>query len=141
MSYYNELVGGGQNGHYYLLSSNTDWGQDTCYLLRWRKMHPTVQPLACFLADSFAQTLADSSDQESESETREQVALQSAAGLEEMRGLRAGDYVAVSVERLHEPGSRCERFLSSTPYARVGYSICIYLIEENEHLALEGAAE
>lgn len=35
LSYYNEFVGGYQNGYKYLTDSNTDWGQDVKRLAKW----------------------------------------------------------------------------------------------------------
>jgi hypothetical protein len=39
MSYYNEFIGGYQNGYKYLTDSNTDWGQDLKYLNTWVDQH------------------------------------------------------------------------------------------------------
>ena len=35
MSYFNELAGGPENGHNYLVDSNIDWGQDLLELRDW----------------------------------------------------------------------------------------------------------
>jgi hypothetical protein len=35
LSYFNELVGGSDNGHNYLIDSNLDWGQDLKVLKKW----------------------------------------------------------------------------------------------------------
>ena len=35
LSYYNEIIGGKENGYKYLGGSNTDWGQDTKRLVSW----------------------------------------------------------------------------------------------------------
>lgn len=45
LSYFNELVGGPRNGHYHLLSSNIDYGQDLLKLRRWYDRHPEARPL------------------------------------------------------------------------------------------------
>ncbi len=44
LSYFNELVGGPKNGHYYLLDSNISWGQDLFYLKEWLDEHPQAKP-------------------------------------------------------------------------------------------------
>jgi hypothetical protein len=45
MSYFNELTGGPLGGHYHLLDSNIDWGQDLFYLKAWQDHHPEARPL------------------------------------------------------------------------------------------------
>lgn len=45
LSYFNELAGGPDNGHRYLLNSNIDWGQDLLYLKKWIASHPEASPL------------------------------------------------------------------------------------------------
>jgi hypothetical protein len=45
LSYFNELAGGPDNGHNYLLDSNIDWGQDLLYLKEWIASHPEAASL------------------------------------------------------------------------------------------------
>lgn len=45
LSYFNEVVGGPEHGHEYLLDSNVDWGQDLLDLKRWLDAHPEARPL------------------------------------------------------------------------------------------------
>ncbi len=45
LSYFNESVGGPENGHKHLLGSNVDWGQDLRYLKWWLEEHPEARPL------------------------------------------------------------------------------------------------
>ncbi len=45
LSYFNELAGGPDNGHRYLLDSNIDWGQDLLYLKDWVEAHPEAASL------------------------------------------------------------------------------------------------
>ena len=45
MSYFNEAVGGPENGHAYLVDSNIDWGQDLFFLKRWLDQHPEARGL------------------------------------------------------------------------------------------------
>ena len=44
LSYFNELIGGPQNGHAHLLDSNIAWGQDIFYLKTWYDKHPEARP-------------------------------------------------------------------------------------------------
>jgi 4-amino-4-deoxy-L-arabinose transferase-like glycosyltransferase len=45
MSYFNELVGGPENGGKHLLDSNIDWGQNLFDLKAWLDEHPEARPL------------------------------------------------------------------------------------------------
>jgi len=45
LSYFNELAGGPEQGHEYLLDSNADWGQDLLYLKKWLDRHPEAKRL------------------------------------------------------------------------------------------------
>jgi hypothetical protein len=45
MSYFNELVGGPENGGKHLLDSNIDWGQNLFQLKEWLDEHPEARPL------------------------------------------------------------------------------------------------
>ncbi|MDR1382367.1 MAG: hypothetical protein LBJ67_00760 [Planctomycetaceae bacterium] len=43
LSYFNEFVGGPQNGYKHMLHSALDWGQDLIQLEKWLKKHPDVK--------------------------------------------------------------------------------------------------
>jgi hypothetical protein len=40
LSYFNEVIGGARNGHFYLSDSNVDWGQDLLRLAAYSRRHP-----------------------------------------------------------------------------------------------------
>jgi hypothetical protein len=42
LSYFNECSGGPREGHWWLVDSNIDWGQDVLALRDWQKGHPDV---------------------------------------------------------------------------------------------------
>ena len=44
LSYFNEVAGGPQAGHAYLVDSNIDWGQDLLWLRDWLRSHPEARP-------------------------------------------------------------------------------------------------
>lgn len=44
ISYFNELAGGPLGGHYHLVSSNIDYGQDLLKLKQWYDQHPEARP-------------------------------------------------------------------------------------------------
>jgi 4-amino-4-deoxy-L-arabinose transferase-like glycosyltransferase len=43
MSYFNEVAGGPENGHDWLVDSNIDWGQDLQGLKWWQDDHPDIE--------------------------------------------------------------------------------------------------
>ncbi len=45
LSFFNEVVGGPEQGYWYLTESNIDWGQDVLFLRKWLDKHPEAQPL------------------------------------------------------------------------------------------------
>jgi hypothetical protein len=45
LSFFNELTGGPLGGHFHLLDSNIDWGQDLLYLKDWITAHPEARPM------------------------------------------------------------------------------------------------
>jgi 4-amino-4-deoxy-L-arabinose transferase-like glycosyltransferase len=45
LSYFNEIAGGPEHGHDYLVDSNIDWGQDLLELKTWLNLHPEAKPL------------------------------------------------------------------------------------------------
>jgi hypothetical protein len=45
ISYFNELVGGLENGHRHLLDSNVAWGQDLLFITEWLDDHPEARPV------------------------------------------------------------------------------------------------
>ncbi len=44
IAYFNELIGGPKNGHYYLVDANLDWGQGYKALRRYLEEHPGPTP-------------------------------------------------------------------------------------------------
>jgi hypothetical protein len=45
LSYFNEAAGGPDNGHFHLVDSNIDWGQDLLFLKNWLDRHPEAGPI------------------------------------------------------------------------------------------------
>ncbi|MEZ6132694.1 MAG: glycosyltransferase family 39 protein [Planctomycetaceae bacterium] len=45
LSYFNELAGGPQNGHFHLLDGNVDWGQDLLFIQEWLAKNREKQPV------------------------------------------------------------------------------------------------
>ncbi|NTV41511.1 MAG: hypothetical protein HGA61_04560 [Candidatus Moranbacteria bacterium] len=44
-SYFNETIGGSENGYKYVTDSNTDWGQDLKRLKAWSDRHPEIDKI------------------------------------------------------------------------------------------------
>ena len=136
MSYFNEIAGGPSHGHYHLVGSNVDYGQDLLYLKRWYDEHPEARPLglAYWDLESIEPRIAgiDYFVPPSGPAPSSTITLPEAKQL----GPKPGWY-AVNVNALH--GDHCPGrstyypdagyygyFLDFTPVDRVGYSIFIY---------------
>ncbi len=148
MSYFNEAVGGPENGHNHLLDSNIDWGQDLLALRDWLREHPEARPFGLayfhFLdpriigIDYRLPPLGPGGDPKPEAEESERLA---------RLGPQPG-YYALSVNYLrgitfNAPDGRggwtwigghnaFTYFQHFQPIARAGYSIYIYHITPQE---------
>lgn len=116
LSYFNELVGGPANGHFHLLHSNTDWGQDLFYLKAWLEKHPEARLVGL----EYDMPLLDPK----------------LAGIDYLGsipedGPRPGWY-AVSVNAIHDRLGRFEYFLRLQPVGTAGYSIYVYHVTLDE---------
>ncbi|MGH9173646.1 MAG: hypothetical protein ACRD1H_04785, partial [Vicinamibacterales bacterium] len=132
LSYFNELAGGPRGGHYHLLDSNIDWGQDLHRLKEWHDSHPHARPLFMNVKNNsyLKQYGLDY--------------LGPPTGPDEQRlseytsvdfgylGPRPGWY-ALSVDKLHTRHGGYEYFLEHfEPTETIGYSIYIYHITPAE---------
>jgi Dolichyl-phosphate-mannose-protein mannosyltransferase len=146
LSYFNELVGGPRNGHYYLLDSNIAWGQDLLYLDDWVNEHPEASPLHVATFGSVDPRLAGIDF------TLPPIGPDSSRFMmhlkEESLGPRPGWY-AIDVNHLHSTDDEVvdehgtlqltageslnyHYFLRFQPVAMAGYSIYIYHITQDE---------
>jgi len=123
LSFFNLLAGGPSRGHWHLLDSNVDWGQDLYFLHDWIRQHPQATPLTLACAGVMdpqllgipGRPLSDSS-----------------IGRD---GAPVPGWYAVSVNHLHgydQAPPLCTWFLEKTPVARAGNSIFIYHVPEEE---------
>jgi hypothetical protein len=111
LSYFNELAGGPRNGHYHLVDSNSDWGQDLIYLREWREQHSDAEPFYVHLVCPYDLAWV---------------------GLESSRPPHepAPGWYAISVHELHERHRRYEWLLEGLePDAMMGYSIYVYHVD------------
>jgi hypothetical protein len=116
LAYFNELVGGPDRGHQYLLDSNIDWGQDLKLLSMYVKEHNIDKiHLAYFGWDSCANRGIKC----------EQLGCSPRAGV-----------LAVSVNNLvglYPAMAKCLAWLREfKPIKKIGYSIFVYNLEEND---------
>lgn len=102
LSYFNEAIGGPNYGHYYLLGSNIDRGQDEYYLKHWQQTHPDVSEL-------------------------NKVSHMFSGGEASRAVLNAGWY-AVSVNNLFDPRSVYYILKDVQPVTQVGYTTRIYYV-------------
>ena len=124
LSYFNELAGGPDNGHRYLLDSNIDWGQDLLFLKEWVEAHPEAASLglAYFNFIDYRVCGAEFANVPRDPPTN--------APLDEAKGTQYGPhpgYFAVDLHSLSEGGGYTY-FQRFQPIAKAGYSIFIYHI-------------
>lgn len=122
LSFLNLLAGGPAAGHWHLLDSNVDWGQDLYHLRDWMNQHPQRRPLSLAYAGVFDPRVVGINASRPPEQT----------GNEEPK-LTPGWY-AISVNHLHgydDPAQPFTYFLNRKPVDRAGYSILIYHVAES----------
>jgi dolichyl-phosphate-mannose-protein mannosyltransferase len=130
LAYFNELAGGPQNGHFHLLESNIDWGEDLLYLRDWIAAHPQARPLYVAywgIVDPILAGIDFPSPQ----------VRPISGGVHRPTGHTSDPWppgwYAISVKNLRGDDrfgrKKCESFLRRRPVDRVGYSILVYRID------------
>jgi hypothetical protein len=123
LSYFNELVGGPKGGHWHLLNSNIDWGQDLLFLKRWLAAHPEVQLSGLDVNIAYNPRLVgvEAPPPPFSMEAHSPGSQQQVTSVVRLPG-----WYAVSVGELHSQNRAYADFLRRTPTAMAGYSIYIY---------------
>ena len=129
LSYFNESTGGPTRGHFHLVDSNVDWGQDLLYLKRWLREHPEARPLRIAYFPSIIGTELAGIRAAWPPVDRSSPRVME-MGLEDV-GPKPGWY-ALSMNELHTPAGHYAYFLDFEPVARVGYSIAIFHITRDQ---------
>lgn len=129
LSYFNELVGGPMRGYEHMDNSNIDWGQDWLYFKRWLERHPEACPLG--IAYSFAVDPGILGVQYAPVPSGPDPIGRRQAVRPESLGPQPGWY-AISVNELIHPHEPFAYFRHLKPAARVGYSILVYHVTEEE---------
>jgi hypothetical protein len=122
LAYFNELTGGPFGGHFHLLDSNIDWGQDLLYLKTWIAAHPSSRPMKVAYLGLFPPNLIGI-DYPPPPE--------SAASDADSAELRPGWYaISVGFVRGDDYGGErnLEYFLRLKPTGYAGYSIYLYQV-------------
>jgi 4-amino-4-deoxy-L-arabinose transferase-like glycosyltransferase len=123
LAYFNEAVGGPSNGDAYLIDSNLDWGQDLLRFKRWFDAHPEARPLHLACEPMVDYRLAGLPDL-----PRPPV---------DAAGLTPG-YYALDVQSLR--ADRFGYFLRLPPVERIGYTIRVYRLNQDDIDRLEAEA-
>jgi hypothetical protein len=124
-SYFNELAGGPKEGHYYLVDTNIDAGQDLFYLKGWLDRHPEASelPASCFTSLELRHFgMRSPSPPPGPREGVEPIHPRG----DEARGEPLPGWYAVSAHNLRREGHPYSYFLRFRPVAMAGYSIYIY---------------
>lgn len=113
LSYFNELAGGPENGHWILGNSNTDWGQDLLLAKQWIEKHPHSKP-PYIVSDGFG----DPRD----------LGINCLPAMPEPRP----GWFLVSVNKLHDKDEDFAFFQHIRPVDRIGYSMLVYEVSQDE---------
>jgi len=134
-SYFNEMVGGPRGGHFHVVDSNCDWGQDLLYLKRWIEKHPEARPLSVVYFGPVSPSLAGidaaplTARQPHDDPTARRHFRAAATTVEP-----PSVWIAISVEALRGGpfygGPDYHQLLQFKPVGTVGYSIYIYNVSE-----------
>ncbi len=118
MAYFNELAGGPRHGHFHLLSSNIDWGQDMLFLRDWVGAHPEARgmKITCSGPTPARLICLDNGSPP--------LLILNADGTHDPKSGPQPGWHAVSVGNLRK--DRFAYFLEFDPVATAGYSIYIY---------------
>ncbi|GIW95715.1 MAG: hypothetical protein KatS3mg110_3756 [Pirellulaceae bacterium] len=108
MSYFNEAIGGPNQGHKYLLGSNIDRNQDRYYLERWQRSHPLRPEFVNIPTPGKPPKILRGSD-----------------------GFLYAGWYAVSIDNLMDPKSQYYGLKDLPPVARVAYSTWIFYLEHS----------
>ena len=111
LAYFNESIGGPNQGHRYLIDSNLDWGQDLLAVRDWLQRHPEERPaFVGWGGDISLRSLGVEADLVSSS------------------SLKPGLYLISRSERYH-PSNRLKIFENKEPIDQIGYTFDVYRIE------------
>ncbi len=126
LAYFNELVGGPENGYKYFVDSNLDWGQDLKGLGRYMREHHISKVLLSYFGSDSPQRYGIAYEPLSGHVPKEPPHDQ-----EKATDATAADYLAISVTDLQGGYQGLYREMYATlrnrePVAKIGYSIFIY---------------
>lgn len=108
LSYFNYLAGGTKHGHWYLVNSNVDWGQDSLLLLLWFRENRDRNIQGVASVYPLNQLDLDAPGYPTE--------------------IKKGIYV-FSKDKLHDSNDIANYFLNQEPIGRIGYSMNIYQVD------------
>jgi hypothetical protein len=124
ISYFNEWIGGPENGGRYLVDSNLDWGQNLPELGDWSRQHPGTHIVVyVFGLDSPARYMRSGSWIQPPGPGAE-LHLHPAPGV---YAVSANSLAGIAFPRGYE--DYLQDFRGRTPIARAGYSISIYEVK------------
>ncbi len=131
MSYFNELAGGPENGHHFMLGSSFSWSQDHFYLKKWIEEHPEIDSPYMQLERSVSLEALGIRSRGTPPKVKSGQWRKDRFE-SQMLGPIPGWHV-ISVQKIHEPEGGYLYFLDFKPVAKAGHSIYIF------HIDLDGA--
>ena len=131
LSYFNELVGGPDNGHFYLLHSNLDWSQDWYFFQSWLDEHPEARSISVAFHNNI-------STEAVLGKSFPAIPTDPPAECDLADGCFVADYgphsgwFAIDVGSLFDCNCRFTYFRNIRPVCKIGYTIWIFNITSDE---------
>lgn len=127
LSYFNELIGGPENGRFYLYDANIDWGQDLYFVKDWIERHPEARPVTLTWNGIFDPQLVDLNLPRTPSPPFEP----GGQTWPKADSSFAGWHI-VNVTSLHSADMRFAYLRDLEPVDRIGYSVMVYHLTEEQ---------
>ncbi|MDP1563710.1 MAG: glycosyltransferase family 39 protein, partial [Pirellulaceae bacterium] len=107
-TYFNQIAGGPNNGHWYLINSDVDWGQDVYFLKEWLKRNDDKEVRGIALAVLFGNLIVQTNAMP--------------------KRLESGYYI-ISVDRLHDRDGKFQQFVFMEPCETIGGALRVYYLK------------
>lgn len=130
LSYFNELIGGPQNGYRYLIDANVDWGQDLYFVREWIRQHPEARPVTLRWYGIFDPTFAGinlPATPYPEASGKNRIEGESSSS---QPASRFQGWHIIGVHELQSADQRFAYLRELNPVDRIGYSVMVYHLDK-----------
>ena len=140
LSYFNELAGGGKNGHKVLLDSNLDWGQDLKGLKQWLDQRGIKHVQLAYFGTADPKYYGIDDFYSTENLRRWPAAVDAEITLPEHFAISANFLYGDELFLPAELAQRFQPYKSREPVGSVGYSILVFKVDRNDARVYEDGA-